>query len=130
MRLESIRAVATRAAGGAVWTAFTAGELAALLTWPNGRLVREGAAWPSGRRNIRVEYEHGADPIPLELKRAAMTLLAENLKVSDLPERATAQTSELGTFQLAVAGRRGEWFGLPSVDSVLSRLSEKVPGVG
>lgn len=129
--VTALAAISTRASGGSSWADFSGAELADTLVWPNGRLLRESlGSFPAGNRNLRVSYYRGKDPIPLELKRAALTVLREHLVKSNIPARATSQTDALGTFTLSVAGRPGQWFGLPAVDSVLSRLRRRIPGVG
>jgi hypothetical protein len=127
----SVRSIKYRDRGTATWTAFTADELADVLVSPNGRLEREIlGTFPAGRRNIAVEYEHGFQPIPEELRLAALRLLRNQLVASNIPDRALSQTDSLGTFQLAIASAQpGRWFGLPTVDSVLVRYRKRVPGV-
>jgi hypothetical protein len=129
--LQELRSVETRASGGQTWTAFSASQLADVLVYPNGRLVRESlGTWPAGRRNIRAAYEAG-NPIPAPLKRAALIVLRDQLVGSNIPNRALRQTDEIGTFDLVVAGGTfGKWFGIPAVDSVLSQYRERVPMAG
>ena len=83
-------------------------------------------------RNIRVDYTHGYQPIPYEVKRAAMWVARNYLTGSNMPRNAISQVDELGTFRLAVPGERGSWFGLPEVDRVLRdyRSRNHVPAVG
>lgn len=126
--LEELRQVATRAAGSQSWTAFSADELADVIAYPNGRLVRETlGSWPSGRRNVRVSYEAGR-PIPLELKQAALRVLRDQLVASNISDRALRFNDESGTTEFVVPGGTfGRWFGIPPVDTVLARYREKVP---
>jgi hypothetical protein len=128
--LASVRSVKERTAGSATWTAYTASELADVLADRNGRLTRESlGSFTKGRRNIAVEYEHGYQPVPEELRRAALWLLRDQLTGSDLPRNAISQTDQLGTFNLSVPGLRGSFFGLPQVDEVVKRYSKRLPGV-
>lgn len=126
--LQTLRSVATRAAGSATWTPFTAGELADVLAYPHGLLVRETmGGWPAGRRNIRVAYEAGKG-VPLELRQAGLRVLRDQLVGSNIPDRALRQNDELGSFDLVIAGGSfGKWFGIPPVDAVLQRYRERVP---
>ena len=125
--VHSVRAISTRYNG--VWTAFTADELADVFSTKQGRLVRETLGyWPIGEANIRVTYEAGDVPIHRALKRAALVVLRDQLNRSDLPSRATSQTSEMGTFQLSTPGLRGAHFGIPEVDVVLNRMKSNLPG--
>lgn len=129
-RVHSLRSTAIRASGSTSWTALTSGELADVQVSPHGRLVRESlGSWTAGYRNVKTVVEVGADPIPLELKRAGLMVLREAIVNSDLPMRATSQSSEIGSFSLATAGLRGSFFGIPLVDEVLERLRDKTPSV-
>jgi hypothetical protein len=119
--LLRVRAVSERQSGTQTWTAYDASALADILLLGDGSLWREtlgGFTW--GRQNVAVEYEHGLSPIPLDLRRAALRLTRNLLVPSNLSDRALAETNQLGTFRMAVAGLRdGAWFGIPPVDSVL-----------
>lgn len=131
-RIGSVLAAATREAGSTTWTALTASELADLQVYDNGQVVRESlGTWPSGRRNLRVDYTYGYQPVPHELRRAAMWVARNYLAGSNVPRNAISQLDELGTFRLAVPGERGSWFGLPEVDRVLRdyRSRNHMPGV-
>jgi len=124
----SVRGVAVRT--GPTWTALTPGELADVLFDPEGLLVRDTlGTFPAGRRNVAVEYEYGFQPVPAEIRLAALRLLRDQLVKSPLDDRATSQAGEFGTFSLATAGRNGSYFGLPLVDEVLNRYRERVPVV-
>ena len=128
--VSAVRTVSERASGSATLTAYSLGELADVLVYPDGRLVRETlGTFASGRRNVVVEFEHGVAPIPLEIREAALRLLRDQIVPSNLPDRATSQSNEFGAFSLATAGMRGAWFGIPRVDSVLDRYRRRLPGV-
>lgn len=100
------------------------------------RLMDDGSLlgdsrWPWGRANLRVTYTHGYATPPEAVKRAALILAVYQLTSSNVNDRATQQTTEYGTYNLAVAGWREQaYFGLPVVDSVLARYSERGPMVG
>ena len=131
-RLTSVLSLKARTFGSQTYTAFTAGELADVLVERSGRLTRESlGVFEAGRQNIAVEYEHGLSPIPYELKQAALRVARHFLVKSDLPDRATSQTNEHGVMSfLSVAGKPGQWFGIPDVDAALSRYRRKLPGIG
>lgn len=117
----TVRSVATRAAGGTTWTAFTAAELADVFFEPYGLLSREVyGSFPAGRQNVRVSWEAGKEIHP-EIRLAALKLLRHQLVPSALPDRALFQTTEVGQFRFATSDAKGHWFGLPDVDSVLNR---------
>ena len=128
-RVLTVRAVRTRSAG--VWTPFSAAELTDLIVYPTSLLYRETlGTFPAGRRNVEVECEHGLQPVPAEIRLAALRLLRDQLVKSPLDDRATSQAGEFGTFSLATAGRNGSYFGLPLVDEVLNRYrAERLPVV-
>lgn len=125
--VDSIRSIETRSV--TTWTAFTSTELGYVIAGENGRLRRESGYWPSGAGNIRVSYVAGRQPIPSQLRRAALLVLQDQLTGSAVNRRATSESNEMGTFSLATPGLRGSYYGLPEVDELLSRLSRKLPGV-
>jgi hypothetical protein len=90
------------------------------------RLLGDGSLlgtsrWPWGRANLRATFDHGYTTPPRGIKRAALILAVEQLAGSNISARATQQTNENGTFNLAVPGwRENQWFGLPEVDSALA----------
>ncbi|HMM41892.1 MAG TPA: hypothetical protein PKA95_08325 [Thermomicrobiales bacterium] len=127
-RVLAVRGIRIRS--GATWTALTAEEIDDVVIYPHGLLYREArSTFPAGRRNVEVEYEHGLQPVPAEIRLAALRLLRDQLVKSPLDDRATSQAGEFGTFALATAGRNGSYFGLPLVDEVLNRYRERVPVV-
>ncbi|WP_162625006.1 hypothetical protein [Streptomyces cadmiisoli] len=72
--------------------------------------------------SITVTY--GISPPPADVKRAAL-LRVRDLLVSvnsGIPDRAVSfQVNDMGTYQLATAGRAGFETGLPEVDAILER---------
>lgn len=126
--LSSIRNIETLDTTDMTWTAFTADELAEVQIEEGGVIRRaSGEAFESGHGNIRVTYEYGLPVVPLAIKRAALTLCRYLLVPSNLSERTMQQSSQFGSIQLATAGRYGDYYGIPSVDSVLDRYCEHVP---
>jgi hypothetical protein len=84
-----------------------------------------GYSWTSGYP-WSIGYEHGYDRPPEEIKRAALILTkiwlgAQNRPVDD--RAITFNTSEGGTYSLAVPGRNGSHFGHPDVDAAVDRYS-------
>jgi hypothetical protein len=84
-----------------------------------------GQVWPSGSQNVTVDYIYGHITPPEPIKRAALVLLRNRLVASNIDDRAVAFTDELGTRQLAVAGRRGQPTGIPDVDAAIAQYSER-----
>lgn len=112
---------------GSAWSAFT-GTYRLL---DGGILLDSGGCWPRGRANIRVTYTHGYAEVPGPIKRAALILAVNDLKSSNVSDRATQQVNQFGSYNLSVAGwREHSYYGLPIVDSVLARYSERGPMVG
>lgn len=130
-KVTRVIAAAQRLTGGSSdWTALDADDLEDLAVESVGLVTRETrGVWAAGRQNIRIEYEHGMQPIARSLRDAALTLLVDQLVASNVTQRALTETTDYGsTFRLAIAGGAGRWFGIPSVDATLQRFSEKVPG--
>lgn len=128
--VQSVRSVETRS--GISWTAFSSSDLDDVLVDPSGVLMRDsGASFPAGRRNVRVSYVCGLDRIPLDIRRAGLRVLVEQVQPSSLSDRATTMTTELGTFSMPQAGvQQNAWsvtrhFGLPEVDAVLARYADR-----
>lgn len=128
-RCREVRAISIRAYGASTWTALTAGELALVFITKHGILAREGNIWPRGRQNIRVAFENGVQPIPLELKQAGLAVLVDSVIGSDTPDRAITQTNENGTFNLATPGMRGSFVGIPGVDEAIEHHRVKTLGI-
>lgn len=128
-RVLAVRSIRIRS--GTTWTALTAEELDDVIVYPRGLLYRETlGVFAAGRRNVEVAYEHGVQPVPAEIRLAAVRLLRDQLVKSPLDDRATSQAGEFGMFSLATAGRNGSYFGLPLVDEVLNRYrAERLPVV-
>jgi hypothetical protein len=86
---------------------------------------------PSGGAdgNVIVEYLYGADEPPADLWGAAMRLARHMVLGSNsrIDERTMAMTTDFGTFQLGTASSKRP-SGLPEVDAVLSRYSDRVAG--
>jgi hypothetical protein len=107
------------------FTSFTADEIAAIDKSPSGKIERlDGSTFTAGCRNIVIEYEHGYDLPPGDLKRAALrrARTRSNSATSGVPDRATAITAENGaTYRLHMPGERAT--GDPEVDAVYDRYS-------
>jgi hypothetical protein len=108
--------------------ALTAGQLSNISIHPEGRLVYP--SWMAGDLNIRLHVVHGHDAPPEPIKRAALVLLRNRLVASNVDDRAISFTDELGTRQLAVAGRRGQPTGIPDVDAAIAQYTERAPIAG
>lgn len=114
------------------YTTFSTDELALCTFTDGGRIERlDGGIFTAGRQNIVIEYEHGFDQPPLDIKRAAMMRLRyrANLSRGGVPDRATSyQVDGGGVFRLDQAGA---WkTGIPEIDGPLARWSYRLPMVG
>lgn len=83
-----------------------------------------------GGGNVIVEYTHGYDTPPADLKQAFLTyvryLVLES--TSRIPDRASTLSTDFGTMQLVTAGFQRPT-GLPEVDAVLNDRSHRIPGI-
>lgn len=116
------------------YEAFTAGELAAVDVSQGAGLIHrtDGGYFPRGCKNIVVEYEHGYDRPPADVRQAFLTRVRSRLNFdkSGIPDRATTYVpAEGGTFSLATPGRGGSITGIPDVDVVLARYGRNLPGI-
>ena len=107
------------------YTAFTATDLANLDWYPSGALQRiDGAWWYAGSGNLIIEYEHGMDRPPTDVKAAAIRWLRATLNANKtgIPDRATTFSVESGgSYSLLTPGRNGAVTGIPDVDLVIER---------
>lgn len=119
MMLRRLRAVTV---SGVAWSA---PDVAAVPPSENGIARRPaGSVWPEGVGNIVVEYEHGWDYPPEEIRVAAMTRLRSRLTPtsSGVPERAISwNTQDGGTYRLSMPGKQQT--GVPAVDAVYERYT-------
>lgn len=85
----------------------------------------------AGTLNVQVDYEHGLDRPPADLRGAALKLAREVAldTKSQAWDRAATISNEAGTFTLAQADDRQRPFGIPDVDSVVVRHRRKTPFV-
>lgn len=111
-------------------TAQTVADLVPMKT-PSNAIWHKTRTWAmpstSNPLNVVVEYVHGYTDVPLEIKRAALTVLRYQLVDSNIGDRTVSLTDEIGTIRLAQPGFRGAAYGIPSVDAVLDRYSERIP---
>lgn len=116
------------------YTGLTVAELAAVDWYPSGALVRiDGAWWYGGTGNYIVEYEHGMDRPPADVKAAAIRWLRATLNANKtgIPDRATTFSVEAGgSYSLLTPGRNGAVTGIPDVDLVIERYRVKRFAVG
>src|SRR5919109_562901 len=113
-------------------TALTASEISALVLRDEGAIWRESEWTRSDTNpyNVILHYTHGHDEPPGRMRRAALVLLRHRLVASSIDDRAISFTDELGTRSLPVAGRAGQPFGIPDVDSAVQDFNERLPAIG
>lgn len=89
-------------------------------------LTYEAGIVPYHGGQVTVEYEHGYDAPPADVRRAAITRLRHRVFASrsGIPDRATSfALSEGGTFALSTPGKHRT--GVPDIDAVLERYAER-----
>jgi hypothetical protein len=119
-KMRTIRAISTRYQPGAT-TIVT--PLTDIALEPGGRIVRyDGGIFPAGTSNIVVEFEHGWDNPPEDLKDKAMYRLRSllNLTRSGVPDRVSSYSTPDGAVYRITLPTRGST-GIPEVDAVYSR---------
>lgn len=110
--------------------ALTAGEITDITLYASGLATRKTlGSWTSGDRNVVVYYTHGYTQAPLAIRRAAMLLARAILVPFNVPDRATALSTDEGTFTLSTPGLNGSLTGLPEVDAIIRENSHLIPGV-
>lgn len=111
-------------------TALTAGELADLELYDDGRLYNP-LSWTAGRRNVEVKYTHGYAWVPPRVGRACLLLTKRFLVDTPISDRATSVSSpETGMVQyLVTAGVRDAVFDIPECNAVVSQYGMSY-GVG
>lgn len=79
------------------------------------------------RGNLRVTYEAGLEPIPLDLTDAALHVLVAKLVSDGVPASAVSQNNEHGSFNFE--GKDEGFYGIDAVDRVLRSMGRKTPGI-
>jgi hypothetical protein len=91
-------------------------------TWIAGGMVVGTTVWSA--RPLTVRVEHGYDTPPPRVSAACLLLAKNWLIKGPIDDRATAVTTDDGTFSMATPGLRGSSFGLPEVDAVVAEYRE------
>lgn len=116
------RTVRSVTVDGVAWTPT---QLATIKRVSSGVLVLpDGVLWVSQPGGIVVEYEHGLDFPPEEIRSAAITRLQSklNLRSSGIPSRAQSfAPGDGGTYRLVLPDK--ESTGLPDVDAAYKRYA-------
>lgn len=90
--------------------------------------LASGARWTCGDEAVAI-YEYGLAVPPQPIVDAALMLASESEVDTTMPVRATAMSSEHGTFRITVAGRDGHT-GIPDVDQAIHDWGRSEPVVG
>jgi hypothetical protein len=112
-----------------VGTPFTVDQLSGLVMQPSGVVVATGGGlFPAGRENIIVEWEHGYDRLPPDLKADALRFLRYRLNKpsSGVPDRAERYQATDG-ITVGIASPSFAKLGFPEIDAKLSRYSMRTP---
>ncbi len=113
------------------YTSFTATELGELDWSPSGALHPYPYEWGVG--DYIIEYEHGMDRPPPDVKAAAIRWLRNTLNASKsgIPDRAKSfSVADGGSYSLITPGVNGAVSGIPDVDVVIERYKVKRFTVG
>lgn len=98
--------------------ALGASDLATVVARVTGVAYYPGR-WTSGFDNYEVGYEHGWPQPPERVRHAALRLAKRWMVEGPVDDRATAMTTEDGTYSLVTPGLRGALFDLPEVNAVV-----------
>lgn len=127
-QLRTIRTIRQYSTATA-YTSFTADDLADLVVEDDLRIHRPSGDFfdDSRRANVVVEYEHGYNAPPTDLKRASLTRFRYrlNMAITDIPDRATSFTpaGNSGTYRLDTPDAYKT--GIPEVDAAYARYSRR-----
>lgn len=116
---------------GATFEDWTVTDIGALTVTDYGVVITP-RGFPYGVSNIAVTYTHGHASIPLAIKSAAIQLCRRELTAtkSGIPDRATGWTGPDSSGNVFRLDQPSTWkFGVPNIDSVLSRYSMRVVGI-
>lgn len=104
-------------------------DVSGWITYPDGLVIADSPL-PRGRRNVTVLIEHGYSTPPPAIMGAFYPYVRYRILGDEngMPDRATSLSIEGGTFEIATAGAQRPT-GLPEVDAVLLRASEKTPTI-
>lgn len=106
-------------------------DLTQFILYSYGRIERVNSIFPiGGTNNVIVEYIHGFDAPPADLKQAFLRLVRHYVLkgTTRIDERATTLSNDMGTMTLTVANDAADRHtGLPEVDAVLNRYDFRVP---
>ena len=113
--------------------AWSADQLAQVGLSESGLLYARSGWWPApypaGRRNIILEYEHGQDMPPYDIRKAGIVRLRTRAGLTDttVPYRATSFTvPDGGIYRLATASK--ERTGVPEVDAAYLGYQQDLGG--
>jgi hypothetical protein len=119
-KLRAVRAISTTVQPG---LPVVVTPLTYVAVEPNGRITRyDGGIFPVGTANVIVEFEHGWDYPPEDLKDKAMYRLRSllNLTRSGVPDRVSSYSTPDGAVYRITLPTRGST-GIPEVDAVYQR---------
>lgn len=121
---------------GSAWVPWSADALADLDPDDIGLVWMRSGTWPRGRRNLRIEYEHGlGDDVPLDIVDAALVAIHDKARRDVTPAsragRVYALQTEVGVERRTRAGDNHP-FGIDEVDEVAVRYRGRywVPALG
>jgi hypothetical protein len=125
MFLRTVRAASVADGPAGPFVALTSTQLAALAALDSGIITRTDDVWPSGRRNVIVEIEHGMDYPPEDIRSASKLRLRSILPraTSGVPDRTLSYTTSAGdVYRISLP--TAEKTGIPDVDGTYEAYSE------
>lgn len=130
--LRQIRAVTVTTPSGSTTMGSTIRSSALLASSGLVTFRNDGSLPLASATSVTVEYEHGYDRPPADLRHAVLTRtrVRLNAEVTGVNAYATSFTQQGGgTWTLAQPGRAGFETGIPEVDAIYGRYSARIPGI-
>ena len=127
--LRSVRSVRTYS-DATTYTSFSAAQIAAIPQNTIGMAERtDGSIWTCGKQNLLVEYEHGYDNPPDDLKQAALDAAQYFIfgDTATMSPRALDVVGEWGTVRYSTPGADRPT-GIPDVDAVI--VANRLQSIG
>lgn len=131
-RPRQIRSVAVTTPSGTTTMGSTIRSSALLASSGLVTFRNDGSLPLATAESVTVEYEHGYDRPPADVRHAVLTRtrIRLNAEVTGVNAYATSFTQQGGgTWTLAQPGRAGFETGIPEVDAIYGRYSARIPGI-
>lgn len=115
---------------GASYTSFTAAEITDLETYDDGRVVRSLTFWTRGQRNHVIEWTHGYDRPPADLKARTLAFVRQQLLEDRTGRNVLSIIDPSGiTTRFASPGGSRRPTGDLELDEAIARYTHRIPGL-